>query len=95
MPWNNCADLTAGDVRIPRAQWTTGVLYDRGPRKEAPGRGVAIELPVVLELLDRIADGQITPEQARNAFAPVQADLAVFHQEMDERDRMMDGGAYG
>ncbi|RCG26295.1 hypothetical protein DTL70_06775 [Streptomyces diacarni] len=89
MPWLNRADLTAGEVTIPDAQWSAGVLYDHGPRKDAPGRGGAIELPVVLELLDRIDSGQITPAQARHALHPVLADLTHYHREMDGLEAMM------
>lgn len=92
MPWCNRADLTAGEVTIPKAQWEAGVLYDHGPRKDAPGRGAALELPVVLELLDRIGNGQITATQARFALRPVLADLAEFHRKMDEFEEMMNGG---
>ncbi|MGC5364652.1 hypothetical protein ACPXCE_23785 [Streptomyces sp. DT24] len=41
MMWNNRADVTAGPVTIPAAQWTTGGLYDDITRAAGPGRWTA------------------------------------------------------
>ncbi|WP_327311757.1 hypothetical protein [Streptomyces sp. NBC_01243] len=90
MMWNNRADFIAGPVTIPAAQWTTGTLYDHATRTDASGWGAAVELPVVLQLLDLIAEGTITPKQAKNAFAPVLADLKVYDQEVAELEARMD-----
>ncbi|GAA2500564.1 hypothetical protein GCM10010406_41330 [Streptomyces thermolineatus] len=83
MPVDHTRTLTAGPVTLPHVAASIGAVYSRGYREEAPGWGAAVELPAVLELLDAIARGEVTPEQAREAFAPVIERVNEYDRKMD------------
>ncbi|MFI8769485.1 hypothetical protein ACIGN6_31900 [Streptomyces sp. NPDC053792] len=89
MPYNVTRDLAAGPIVLPGVAGSVGAVYPEY-RTHKPGWGAAVELPVVLELLAAIADGQITAAQAQTAFAPFLARLEEFDREMDRRQAYFD-----
>ncbi|WP_331739738.1 hypothetical protein OG590_38935 (plasmid) [Streptomyces goshikiensis] len=82
MPYDVTRDITAGSLVLPGVAGTVGATYSEH-RKDRPGRGAAVELPAVLELLAAIEAGQITAAQARAAFAPFLDRLEAYDREMD------------
>ncbi|MFM9543999.1 hypothetical protein [Streptomyces turgidiscabies] len=83
MPNDVTHDITAGPIVLPGVAGSVGAIYSEH-RTDKPGRGAAVELPAVLELLTAIETGQITPAQAKTAFAPFLDRLAEYDQEMDD-----------
>ncbi|MFI1382474.1 hypothetical protein [Embleya sp. NPDC020886] len=83
-PYTVTRTLTAGPVTLPDVAATIGVVRARGGRDEHEAATVAIELPAILELVDAVARGDVTPAQARAAFAPFVDAAAEYSREMDD-----------
>ncbi|ONK09254.1 hypothetical protein [Streptomyces sp. MP131-18] len=75
--------ITAGGKTIHSVHANAGLAYPE-QRRDVAGWGAMIEIPAVVLLLESITTGEITPLQAREALAPILAELAVYEQEMDQ-----------
>lgn len=74
--------ISPGGKTIEAVHANAGLAYPE-QRQNVAGWGAMIEVPAVVLLLDAIAAGEITAPQAREALAPVLAELAAYKQEMD------------
>lgn len=82
MPYDVTRDITAGPIVLPGVAGSVGAVYSEH-RTDKPGRGAAVELPAVLELLAAIETGLITAAQAQTAFTPFLDRLEQYDREMD------------
>jgi hypothetical protein len=83
--------LPAGSHRIENVKMQWGVGLGGDPRRSAPGSGTDIEVPAVVALLDLIAAGAITAEEARDKLNRLTAAIEErMDREWEELAGLMD-----
>ncbi|MEU3050360.1 hypothetical protein ABZ705_28300 [Streptomyces sp. NPDC006984] len=82
MPYDVTHDIIAGSLVLRGVAGSVGAVYS-DHRTDKPGRGAAVELPAVLELLTAIKARQITAAQAERALTPFLDRVEQYDREMD------------
>ncbi|MEV6575655.1 GIY-YIG nuclease family protein [Streptomyces sp. NPDC051577] len=84
-------DLDVAGTVVPAISWTTGNLYGSKDRSHAPEHHMTIEVPAIMDILQSIASGAFTAEQAIESLGRRAAAInEVLEREQDELERLMD-----
>ncbi|CDR18128.1 GIY-YIG nuclease family protein [Streptomyces iranensis] len=84
-------DLKIGGYSIRGVSLNWGLFHGSEVRREAPSYGTDIDIPAVIEILDLIASGAVTAQEARDVLDAVATEINdKKDREFEEMEERMD-----